>query len=354
MSAAMKNRALKFGLPPGTLLKPANSALEKPKIILYGLTPDALVEEKDISIQASFSLLNTNAVSWINIQGTQDLQMFEQLGQYFNLHPLLLEDILNSGQMSKLDDYQSVLFIVLRVFYYDEKTYSLEDEQVSLILGDNFVISFSERTRDVFNPIRERIKSSKSRLRSFGSDYLCYALIDCIVDHHFVVLEKIEERVDKIDEEVFNRPTPKTMYKIQRLKRKIITLRKGVGPLREMISQLRRMETTLITEKIKVYLHDIYDHTIQAIDTIDSFRDITSGMLEGYLSNISFRTNETMKVLTIVSTIFVPLTFIASIYGMNFENIPELHSQYGYYVVLGVMAATLIGMLTYFRRKGWI
>lgn len=354
MSKALKNRARKYGLSPGTLMHVGGTRVENVNLSIFDFDSKHLMEKDNATLEECLVYIDSPSVTWINIQGINDPKMVETIGQHFSLHPLILEDIMNAGQRSKLDDYKTALFIVMRVFFYNDAVQCVEDEQVSIILGPNYVISFSEAHRDVFNPIRERVRLPTSRMRNSGADYLCYALIDCIVDHHFVVLEKIEGQVDAIDDEVFNHPTGQTMQKIQCLKREVVTLRKGVWPVREVLSQMRRMETPLITEQTKVFLHDVYDHTVQAIDTIEGFRDIVSGMLEVYLSNISNRMNEIMKVLTIVSTTFVPLTFIASIYGMNFEYMPELHSRYGYFMVLGTMAVVFIFMLNYFRRKKWI
>lgn len=354
MSKMLKNRAKKFGMPPGSLVHAGETRVENVNLSVYDFQCDQLVEKENATVEECLTYIDGPSVTWINIQGIRDPKMMEALGKHFGLHPLVQEDILHVGQRSKLDDYKNTLFLVMRIFFYNAAEHTVEDEQVSLILGSNYVLSFVEGRRDIFDVIRDRARSPHSRMRSSGADYLFYALIDCIVDHHYVVLEKIENLVDTIDDEVFNHPNPKTMHKIQKLKRQITTLRKGVWPLREVISQLRRTDSDLIAESTKVFLHDVYDHTIQAIETIENFRDIVSGMLEVYLSNISNRMNEIMKVLTVVSTTFVPLTFIASIYGMNFEFMPELHAPYGYFYVLGLMLVVFSFMLHYFRRKKWI
>lgn len=354
MSKALRNRARKFGMSPGSLVPLGKVADGGLNFRVFDYDRTTLAEKDHASVEECLECIKNDSTTWINIQGIHDPKVLEALGKRFDLHPLMLEDILNAGQRSKLDDYKTAIFVVMRVFYYNESTKNIDDEQVSLVLGSHYVISFSEGGRDVFDPIRERLKVANSRMRSSGADYLCYALIDCIVDHHFIVLEKIEELVDSIDDEVFNRPDVNTMHKIQMLKRNVITLRKGVWPIREVVSQMRRIDSPLIAEQTKLFLHDVYDHTIQAVDSIESFRDIVSGMLEVYLSNISNRMNEVMKLLTIVSTIFVPLTFIAGIYGMNFDHMPELHASYSYFVVLGVMLCIFFGMLNFFRRKQWI
>lgn len=341
-------------MPPGSLIHTGTIGTDNVVLSVFDFNKDSLTENNNATIEQCLTYIDGPTVTWINIKGVNDPKMMETIGHHFGLHPLMLEDILNVGQRSKLDDYKNQLFIVMRLFFYNEKSHCVEDEQVSLVLGPNYVLSFVEGHRDIFDPIRERVRLPTSRMRNSGSDYLCYVLIDCIVDHHFVVLEKVEGLVDHIDDEVFNRPNNKTMHKIQKLKRQVVNLRKGVWPVRELLSQMRRMESPLITDTTKVFLHDVYDHTIQAIDTIESFREVVSGMLEVYLSNISNRMNEIMKVLTIVSTIFVPMTFISSIYGMNFVHMPELQAEYGYFYALGAMLCIFLFMLNYFRRKGWI
>jgi magnesium transporter len=261
---------------------------------------------------------------------------------------------MTSGQRSKLDNYKDTLFIVTQMLGYNEQKQQAEDEQVSIVLGENYLISFVETNKSVFAPVRERLRNPQSRIRQRGVDYLCYSLLDCIVDNYFLILEKIDAKVELLEHELIQSPEPVILRKIQHAKREVTLLRKSVWPMREVVSNLRRIDSPLVLDATKLYLHDVYDHTIQAIDTIESFRDITSGMLDIYLSNVSQRMNEVMKVLTIVATIFVPLTFIASLYGMNFDNIPELHTRYGYYIVLFVMALIAIGMIIFFRRKRWI
>jgi len=240
------------------------------------------------------------------------------------------------------------------MLYYDEEKHDITAEQVSIILGSNFVISFQEQEGDVFKFIRERIRNGKGRIRKVGSDYLAYALVDAIVDNYFIILEKLGEKIEEMEEELVTNPTPETLQTIHHLKREMIFLRKSVWPLREVISALERGEPTLIHESTGIYLRDLYDHTIQVIDSIETFRDMVSGMLDIYLSSISNRMNEVMKVLTIIATIFIPLTFIAGIYGMNFQYMPELGWHWGYPAVWFVICAIFIVMLVYFKRKRWM
>lgn len=357
MSKYLKNRSRKAGMSPGTLLRSSEIRTEEIKISVIDYDKDKIAESENATIEECLIFLDTPSITWINIQGVHDPKMIEALGKHFKLHPLMMEDIITTGQRSKLDDYKTTIFIVAHMLTFNEKSNSknsIVDEQVSIVLGPNYVISFLESHHDIFNPIRERIHNEHSRLRTSGADYLCYALIDSIVDNYFVILEKFDDKLVALEDELETRPTPKTLHNMQVTKRDIILLRKAVWPMREVISQFRRLECPLVKDETKVYMHDVYDHTIQAIDTIESFRDISAGMLDVYLSIISQRMNEIMKVLTVVSTIFVPLTFIASLYGMNLEYIPELHWKWMYPTVLGLMLTLVGGMLYFFKRKHWI
>jgi magnesium transporter len=288
------------------------------------------------------------------VTGIHDVKIIEEFGKAFNIHPLLLEDILHTDQRPKLEEFDDFLFITLRILSYDEANNELLSEQVSLILGSNFIISFQEREGDVFNPVRMRIKNAKGRIKKKGCDYLAYALIDAVVDHYFLVLEKYGEKIEILQEEVLSHPTPDTLQVIQRTKRDMIFLRKSVWPLREVINVLQRGESALISDNVIIYLRDVYDHTIQVIDSIETFRDMISGTLDVYLSSVSNKMNEVMKVLTIVATIFIPLTFIAGIYGMNFKYMPELEWYWGYPIALGVMVLLVGMMLLWFRRKRFL
>jgi magnesium transporter len=295
------------------------------------------------------------SVTWINVSGLHQVELLERLNDCFGLHPLVLEDILNTDQRPKMEDFGDYLYVVLRMLDLDKKNgNAVISEQISLILGKNFVLTFQEREGDLFDPLRERIRNGKGRLRKMGPDYLVHALLDAIVDQYFVVLETLGERIEFLEEELVTRPTPSTLQLLHRLKREMIFLRKSVWPLREVIGTLERGESSLIQASTNLYLRDIYDHTIQVIDNVETFRDMLSGMLDIYLSSISNRMNEIMKVLTIISTIFIPLTFIVGLYGMNFKHMPELESPWGYPAVLLLMLGVTIFMLFYFRRKKWL
>ena len=265
-----------------------------------------------------------------------------------------MEDIVHTGQRPKLEDYGSHLFVVLRMLRWNEETRQIDDEQVSFAIGPSWVLSFQERKGDVFDPIRDRLLSDRGRIRKLGPDYLAYALVDAIVDHYFSILEALGERIESLGEEMAQNPRPQELEAIRHSKRELLFMRKSVWPLREVLSSLQRAETDLLRDSTVPYLRDVYDHTIQIIDTVETFRDMLSGLTDLYMSSVSNRMNEVMKVLTIIATIFIPLSFVAGLYGMNFDFMPELHWRYGYFAVLGLMLAIGIGMLLYFRRRKWL
>ncbi|MDH5187197.1 MAG: magnesium/cobalt transporter CorA [candidate division WOR-3 bacterium] len=349
---SIKRISRKAGLPPGTLVHIGEKKAEQVKITILDYDESQVQEKIAEKIEECFPFKDKPTVTWINIDGIHKVEVIEKIGNCFNLHPLILEDILNTGQRPKIEDFGEHIFLVLKMLYYLEKEITIE--QVSLILGPNFVISFQEREGDVFNNIRERIRNNKGRIRKMGADYLAYSLLDAIVDGYFVILEKVGEEIEDIEEKLIKNPTPKTVQIIHNLKREMISLRKSVWPLREVVGVLERGESSLIKKTTGIYLRDVYDHTIQVIDTIETYRDMISGMLDIYLSSISNRMNEVMKILTIIATIFIPLTFIAGIYGMNFRFMPELGWRLGYPAVLFIMVIIGIVMLFYFRRKKWL
>ncbi|KPK45322.1 MAG: magnesium transporter [Phycisphaerae bacterium SG8_4] len=347
-------RSKKAGLPPGTLVHVGDRKVESVRVTYLDYDENN-VEAKQVStIEECFPFKATPTVTWINIDGLHDIEMMEKLGKEFDLHPLILEDVLNTGQRPKFEDFGKNVFIVLKMLSFNAELQVVESEQVSLIFGPNFVISFQERIGDVFEPIRERIRNNKGRIRKMKADYLAYALVDSVVDSYFTILERFGEKIESMEEELVSDPTEKTLQQIHAMKREAILLRKSVWPLREAISGLQRSESDLIGEVTSVYLRDVHDHTIQIIDTIESFRDMVSGMLDIYLSSVSNKMNSVMKVLTIIATIFIPLTFVAGIYGMNFESMPELKWKYGYGAVWIVMLTIGAIMVIYFKRRKWL
>jgi magnesium transporter len=355
MPRFIKRVSKKIGLVPGALVHVGKKKIEKVRIRLIDYDETQLQEKEPKTIEECFPFEDLPTVTWVNIDGLHDVKVMEKVGKHFGLHPLVLEDILNTEQRPKIEDFDEYLFIVLKMLFCDEDDGEIRAEQISIILGSNFVLSFQERVGDIFNPLRDRIRQAKGRVRKMGPDYLAYNLLDAIVDNYFVVLEKLGEQIEGMEEELVTNPTPETLQKIHNLKREMIFLRKSVWPLREVVSRLERGESELIKDSTGIYLRDVYDHTIQVIDTIETYRDMLSGMLDIYLSSISNKMNQVMKVLTIIATIFIPLTFVAGIYGMNFEYMPELKWHWFYpkafwLVMLGVAAL----MLVYFRRKRWL
>ncbi len=354
MSRFVKKRGKKIGLPPGTPVFVGERKIEKAKITIIDYDEKQFQEKEAKTIEECFPFKDTPTVTWINIDGVHQVDVIENIGRYFELHPLILEDIMNTEQRPKIEDFERYIYIVLKMLYYDEKENETKIEQVSLILGENFVISFQEMEGDIFGHTRERIRNGKGRIRKMGADYLGYTLLDAIVDNYFIILEKLGGRIEELEDKLVNDPRPDTLHEIHKLKREMIFLRKSVWPLREVINILERGESPLIQKSTLIYLRDVYDHTIQVIDQVETFRDMVSGMHDTYLSVISNRMNEIMKVLTIIATIFIPLTFIVGIYGMNFKFMPELEWRWAYFVVWFVVVVIAIFMLIFFKRKKWL
>ncbi len=354
MGRVVKERSVKSGLPPGTLVHIGRKSDREVRITFIDYN-DSCCKEKQISALDECLLLTDRAsVSWINVEGLHETETIRRIGECQGLHPLVLEDVLNTDQRPKMEDYGDYLYIVLKSFRKWEGEHIVA-EQVSLILGANFVISFQEGINgDVFAPIRERIRNGKGKLRSMGADYLAYCLMDAIVDDYFTVLEKAEERIEAIEEEVVANPAQETVRKLHKMKREMIFLRKGVWPLREVLAAMTRRESRLITEPVVVFLRDVYDHTIQVIDIIEVSRDILAGMLDVYLSSMNNRLNEVMKFLTVIATIFMPLSFLASMWGMNFKQMPELEFRWGYPMALCIMVIIALSMVVWFRKKRWL
>jgi len=354
MPRFMKRASETVGLAPGTLVHIGDKKTEQVRLSLieYGATH---FQEKSIeTVEESFPSKDEPSVTWVNITGLHDLDVIEKVGKHFNLHPLILEDIVNTGQRPKMEDYEGYLFAVLKMLRYDQEEDQVNAEQVGLVVGPNYLLSFQESPEDVFDPVRERLRKGKGRSRKAGSDYLAYALVDALVDEYFLILEIFGEKIESMEEELVANATRQTLQRIHDMKREMIFFRKQVWPLRELIGALSKGESPLVHESTSIYLRDVHDHTIQIIDTIESFRDMLSGMIDMYLSTISNKMNEIMKVLTIIATIFIPLTFVAGIYGMNFRYMPELEWRWGYFMALGVMLVIAVLLLSFFKKRKWL
>jgi len=340
-----RKRSEKGGLPPGTLVHIGERKAEKVRITTINYDETQFQEKEVETIEECFSFKDTPAVTWINIGGIHQLDTIEKIGKHFNIHSLVLEDIANTEQHPKMEDFDDYIFLILKMLCFEEDTNVVNAEQIGLILGSNFVISLEEGEEDVFKPVRERIRNGKGRIRKLGPDYLAYALMDVIVDSYFPILERIGDVMEDLEEDLLDEPRPETMRTIHSLKGEMLLFRKSVWPLREVINSMERGESVLTRESTGI---------IHVIDTIETFRDLLSELLDLYISSVSNKMNEIMKVLTIIATIFIPLTFITGVYGMNFRYMPELEWRFGYHMALLAMLIIGGGMVIYVRKRRWL
>jgi magnesium transporter len=344
------------GTMPGTITPPPGAEATRIDVLAY--SEGEVVERSGVAPEALKAFVGRFSVVWVNISGLADAETIGRVRDDFGLHWLAVEDAFNVHQRPKVEEYDNHAFIVARAL--DPKANGLATEQLAMFLGDGFLITIQEYAGDSFDPVRERIRNGRGRLRRSGADYLCYALIDSVVDSYFPVLESYGETVEKLEDEAVEMADRKVIARIHTLKRELLVIRRAIWPHREMISTFSREDCPYVTPTTRVYLRDCYDHTVQAMDMVETYREIASGLLDVYISSVSAKLNEVMKVLTIISTIFMPLSFIASVYGMNFDrqashlNMPELGWAYGYPFALALMAITATSFLIYFRRKGWI
>lgn len=348
------SRQSKPGDLPGTIRADPTASPPVVHVIAYG--PDQFVEERVTDCHQVRDLLGKSPVTWVNVEGLGDAETIETIGKLFHLHPLALEDVVNTHQRPKAEQYDDYLFIVAHMAWMEGK---LETEQVSMFLGHNFLVTFLEDPGDAFDSVRQHLRLKQGRIRSAGTGYLAYALLDALVDSYFPIVEEYGERLDALEDEVVDRPNRTMLARAHRVKRNLRTLRRAIWPLREVINSLSRNQHDLIDAETRVYLRDCYDHTVQIIDIVETYRELDADLTDLYLSSLSNRLNEVMKVLTIIATIFMPLSVIVGLYGMNFDtsspwNMPELHWRYGYPFVWLWMGASTVGMLFYFRHKGWI
>lgn len=350
-----RKRSEKAGLPPGSLMHIGRVYRENSNVSVFNYNEDIYKERAAATLEECLAFHHSKAVTWINIDGITDLDLINQLGNHFNLHPLVLEDMANTNQRPKMEDYGDYLYIVLRMIYYRDG--ELSSEQVSLVVGKDYVLSVQEgdlNRFDVFESIRDRIRNGIGKIRKLGADMLMYSLIDAVVDNYFVVLDGLDDKIEEVEGYLTDNSKEDTLQRIQNLKREALTLHKAIWPLREVSSTLQRDEIPLIQPTTQIFLRDVYDHVVQLMDTTETIRDILSGMLDIYLSTLSNRMNEVMKVLTIISTVFIPLTFIAGVYGMNFRFMPELEAPVAYPLVWVVMIVIALLMLRYFKKKKWL
>ncbi|WP_322781896.1 magnesium/cobalt transporter CorA [Synechococcus sp. CBW1107] len=342
-------------MAPGTMVFVGERKCERARVDIFDYNAEQLSETQDVELSQCFEqALAGNSVTWINVNGIHDVGLIERLGEHFGLHPMTLEDLVNTSQRPKLEEFGHYLLIVMKMMEFERSSASISIEHLSLIVAENVVLSFLEDEGDVFDSLRERIRKGKGRIRQLKADYLAYALMATVVDHYFQAIEQIGDHIEEIDDKILEDPSPDDIQDIHYLKRDVLTLRKAAWPCREVISAIEKGSSPVLTDSTRVYWRDLYDHTIQVIDMVETYRDILGGMHDTYLSSLSNRMNEVMKTLTIISSIFIPLTFIAGVYGMNFENMPELRWRLGYQATLGLMVLIGAGLALYFRRRRWL
>jgi len=349
-----KKRSVKSGLPPGTLVHIGDKSDKEVRISVISYSPGGFEERHFDKVDQYLENPSDGSVVWVNVEGVHDIELIRALGQNHAFHPLVLEDIVNTVQRPKIEDYSDYLFIVLKMLRQSENV-DFSSEQLSIILGPDYLFTFQEGIAgDAFESVRDRIRNDKGKIRTLGADYLAYSLIDAIVDGYFNVLEEFGERIIGVEDELTNTPDQRSLHRINVIKKEIIYLRKAVWPLREVISFLERGDSHLLHDTTRLYFRDVYDHTVQVIDTVETYRDLLSGMLDLYISSVSNRTNEVMKFLTVIGTIFMPLTFLVGVYGMNFKHFPELDWKNGYFILWGIMISMSLLMVAYFKKKRWL
>lgn len=351
----MNNRRKKIGLAPGSVIFTGNRKVDKVLIHYMQYDGESIVE-KEIDSHSK-TILNTSPidkVDWYDVRGMHDTKLIELLGKTFSIHPIVLENIADVHQRPNYEEYDKGNFITLRALSFDKDKIKVQKEHVALYFNKGLIITFQETESDLFEAVRKRILSSSGRIRQRGSDYLAYALVDAIVDNYYVVLEEVEEVIENLEEKMLVEQDIKDKTKIHNLKKELLIIRKSVAPLREAIGQFSKTESSFVQNNSQIFIRDLYEHTVQIMDTIDSSRDLLNGLQDLFISEISFKMNKVMQLLTLISVIFIPLTFLAGIYGMNFDNIPELHYQYGYHILLGVMFVIFMVLLIFFKRKKWL
>ena len=345
------NRSMKAGSVPGALIFTGDQKVQSPDLTVYHFNEERL--EVEDHLPGSADIL-TDEVLWIDIRGLHEIRLVEEVGKMFGLHALAMEDILDIHQRPKFEEYDQAFFLIVRSFTYDKSKLKIIPEQISMYCGAHFVLSFQEDATDIFASVRKRVDQSYGRIRKRGADYLMYALADNIIDAYFTVLDALGDDVEQLEDIIVQNPSPEVKLRIHLLKQCTLDIRRGLSPLREAVGKYSRSESELIDDKTRFFLRDLYDHVLHAMDINETYRDALSGLHDLYISEISFRMNNVMQVLTIIATIFIPLTFFAGIYGMNFDHMPELHYKYSYYILLGAMALITIGLIFFFRRKRWL
>lgn len=351
----MSKRKRKVGLPPGSVVFTGNRKVDE--IQIHYVQYDSLIlKEKTLNNQGEiiFQPCLDEQVDWYDIRGIHDTALIEQIGSAFDIHPLILEDVSDIHQRPKFEEYENGIFLIIRALAFDKTKFQITTEQVAMYFRNGFVATFQETESDLFESVRKRIQTGKGRIRGRGADYLVYALIDVLVDNYFLVLEDIEIEIEALEDNVLKTQDSDIKAKIHHLKKELLVMRKSIAPLREGISRFAKTDSPFVTENTTIYIRDLYGHTIQVMDSVESFRDLLNGLQDLFISELSFKMNQVIQVLTIVSMIFIPLTFLAGIYGMNFAHMPELNWKYGYFILLGLMLIIFIGLLIFFKKRKWL
>jgi magnesium transporter len=354
MGKSVRKVSKKIGLPPGSLVHIGEQKIDNAKMTVIDYSKALFTERAVDKIEECDQCMAQNCVSWLNVNGLHDVALMDSIGKYFGLHTLVLEDIMNTKHRPKAEEYDDYLFFTLKMLHYNEETLEVENEQVSFVLGEYTIVSFQEKAGDVFEPIRERIRKGKGKVREKKTDYLVYLLIDIVIDNYYSVIEQLGNRLEELEELVLDNPPKDFLSTLQQLKKQLIMVRKAIYPLREAIGIMQKGETQFVADDTLKYFRDVYDHTITVIDSVETYRDMLSSIKDIYLSSLSNKMNNTMKVLTIMASIFIPLTFIAGVYGMNFKDMPELNSPYGYPGVWIAMIVTALGLIIYFKKRDWL
>ncbi|NBC17165.1 MAG: magnesium/cobalt transporter CorA [Bacteroidetes bacterium] len=354
LPALIRNPHRKLGLPPGTVVFTGEQKVDETTITLHDHDGEHLTERPLATSEDTFPYRDTDTLSWINIDGLHDVELLQRIGEHYGLSNLVIEDIAHTGQRPRIEEAEEYLYLVVKMLSLNADPHALRVEQVSVVIGPTWVLSFQECPGDVFDPMRKRLQELGPRIYRRGASYLGYALLDVIVDHYFVVLEGISDTIEDLEEEILEDPRPATQHHLRDLHRELILIRKAIWPTRDLLSRFERSESALLTDELRPFLGDLYDHGIQALDIVESLRDVLAGVRDTYQSAIGNRMNEIMKVLTIIGTIFIPLTFLAGVYGMNFENMPELQTRYGYPILLALMLGIALALLLYFRKREWL
>lgn len=355
MTESLSNASEKLGFPPGSLIHVGEILEPITRISVINYNKNKFEEQQILSIDEIYKYKDSDTVTWVIIEGLTNVEFIERIGEIFGIHQLVLEDILNTHQRTKLEEHDKYLYIVLKSLIPEDNHFSIAYEQISLLVLKNFVFAFKEKKDELFLPVLQRIKTGNGRFRSLGADYLTYAILDTVVDQYFVMIDSLDEAITSLEDSLLtSEPTQTLLINIQTLRKEIITLRRNISPTRELMSGLLRSESELIDEKTQLYLRDVSDHAIRVMEMIESYRDILSGLIDIYVSSVSNKMNEIMKVLTVFASIFIPLTFLAGIYGMNFEYMPELRWKWAYPTLWVIFITIPIVLIVYFKKKKWL